>query len=104
MKMIDKNLVPFTIEEMRNARGMEREKMRVIYHDWLKKARTQDKKTLINIENKVYRFKNFDKIKKWKKNWDEKNKDKIKEYHKNYNKKYRKKNKDKKNDVLYPLK
>ena len=70
-----KKLKPLTLEDIKNAPLWERGKLISQYHKWLTEKRIQDKKVINKQEQRVYRYKNKDKIAATSKAYREKNKD-----------------------------
>lgn len=64
------NLVPFTIEELNQMKGIERTEALIKYKEWLNKQRKQDRKDYRQTINKISYFKNQEKCKETsKKQW-----------------------------------
>jgi len=60
-------LVPFTIDEISHLRGFERREALREYHKWLNKQRKEDRRIEQNLQNRIYRFQNQEKMKEIRK-------------------------------------
>lgn len=64
------DLIPFTIDELRNAKGLERQIMLNNWRDYMERSRKQDKKEIKRIKDKLWRKKvGVKRCKEIKRNW-----------------------------------
>lgn len=55
----NKDIIPFTYEEMRNAKGIQKLEMLRIYKDWRDKVRKEGRSELNRLRSKIYYFNNI---------------------------------------------
>ncbi len=63
-----KELEPITIEMVNRLKGFERSEAIRKYHEWLKRARYNDLRIQRNLDMKIFKFKNPERVKRWKEN------------------------------------
>lgn len=59
-------LVPFTLDELKQCRGMDRAIALRRYKDWRERERKNDRRVHVNLRHRLYAFRNPDKIKVFK--------------------------------------
>lgn len=59
-------LVPFTLDELKQCRGMDRAIALRRYKDWRERERKNDRRAHVNLRHRLYVFRNPDKIKVFK--------------------------------------
>ena len=62
------------MEDIRNLKGLDKTIAIIARNNWLEKQRKQDKKEVFDIQQKIWRHNNQERVKKYHQNYYQKNK------------------------------